>query len=437
MPISKNGVTADEILDFSLISCDEVVTGTKVFETTPEIVNIPTKNRDAVNKIYVDTLFGVSKITTETYQGAYGLNWNETADTYARTGAAGYKSVQARMRRCVLNADGSVNYYLHPTDSTKKVDGSAAKLDGTDGNVMVEIPKFYYKYNYNTASVVVHEHSISLTPDSGYVVHPAFVREGVEVEYRYRAAYDGYRSGGKLLSISGVYPSTNMTITQFRTDARANGAGWEQLDWLLHEAITLLCIIEYGTMNIQAALGQGRTALSGGSWTNGSYYGITGLSNSLGNGSGNVTYTGDADDVAADGSFMSYRGIENLYGNVWKFADGILASENVPYINQYPSTYDSTVLGVNDVSTGVTMSASSGYGRQLGNSNKGFFVTSVSGGSSTVGTTDYFYANDVGELGIALVGGNATHGLNTGPLYSNFNSVHSIVTVSVGGALSR
>lgn len=437
MPISKNGVTADETLDFSLISGDEVVTGTKVFETTPEIVNIPTKNRDAVNKIYVDTLFGVSKITTETYQGSYGLNWNETAGTYARTGAAGYKSVQARMRRCVLNADGSVNYYLHPTDSTKKVDGSAAKLDGTDGNVMVEIPKFYYKYNYNTASGVVHEHSISLTPDSGYVVHPAFVREGVEVEYRYRAAYDGYRSGGKLWSISGVYPSTNVTITQFRTDARANGAGWEQLDWLLHEAITLLCIIEYGTMNIQAALGQGRTALSGGTWANGSYYGISGLSNSLGNGSGNVTYTGDADDVAADGSFMSYRGIENLYGNVWKFADGILASENVPYINQYPSTYNSTVLGVNDVSTGVTMTASDGYARLLGNSNKGFFPTSLTGGSSTVGTTDYFYANDVGELGIALVGGNANGGLAAGPLCSDFAHVASDVFVHVGGALSR
>lgn len=263
------------------------------------------------------------------------------------------------------------------------------------------------------------------------------MREGVEVEYRYRAAYDGYRSGGKLWSISGVYPSTNVTITQFRTDARANGAGWEQLDWLLHEAITLLCIIEYGTMNIQAALGQGRTALSGGSWANGSYYGISGLSNSLGNGSGNVTYTGDADDVDANSSFMSYRGIENLYGNVWKFADGILASENVPYINQYPSTYNSTVLGVNDVSTGVTMTASDGYARLLGNSNKGFFPTSLTGGSSTVGTTDYFYANDVGELGIALVGSSAAVGLYAGPLCSAFNAVASYVAVYVGGALSR
>ena len=372
-----------------------------------------------------------------TYAGSYGLNWNETNNTYARTGVSSYTAIQSEMRRCVLNIDGSVNYYLHPTDSTKKVDGSAAKLDGTDGNVMVEIPKFYYKYNYNTTSGVVHEHSISLTPDSGYVVHPAFVREGVEVEYRYRAAYDGYRSGGKLLSISGVYPSANVTITQFRTDARANGAGWEQLDWLLHEAITLLCIIEYGTMNIQAALGQGRTALSGGSWATGSYYGISGLSNSLGNGSGNVTYTGDADDVGADSSFMSYRGIENLYGNVWKFADGILVSENVPYINQYPSTYNSAVLGVNDVSTGVTMTASDGYARLLGNSNKGFFVTSVTGGSSIAGTTDYFYANDVGELGIARVGGGADDVLYAGPLYSAFGNVASYVNVNIGGALSR
>jgi hypothetical protein len=435
--INKNNMVTKELMDLATLDREEVITATKRFETTPEIVHAPTRNRDAVNKLYVDTLVGVNALGVEDYQGAYGLAWNETADTYARTGAAGFKSIQARMRRCVLNADGSVNYYLHPLDSTKKVDGSLAKLDGTDGNVMVEIPKFYYKYNYNTTSGVVHEHSISLTPDAGYVVHPAFVRDGVELDYRYRAAYDGYRSGGKLWSRSGVYPSTNVNITQFRTDARANGAGWEQLDCLLHEAITLLCMIEYGTMNIQSALGEGRTMLSGGSWTGGSYIGITGLSNSLGNGSGNVTYVGDADDAAADGSFMSYRGIENFYGNIWKFADGVLFQNNVPYVNQHPSTYDSTTLGANDISTGVTMTASDGYARNLGNSNKGFFPTSVSGGSSATGTTDYFYANDAGELGIALVGSSANLGLSPGPLSLSATLVASSVYVSFGGALSR
>lgn len=437
VPIKRSGVTARETLNVSVLDSTEVVTGTKVYETTPEIVHAPTKNRDAVNKIYVDTLVGLSGITSDTYQGAYGLDWDETNDTYSRSGSAGYTSIQSRLKRCVLNADGSVNYYLSPTDSTKKKDGTDAVLDGTDGNVMVEIPKFYYKYNYNTTTGVVHEHSISLTADAGYVVHPAFVRDGIELDYRYRAAYDGYNNGGTLQSRSGVYPTTNQTITTFRTYAQANGTGWHLGDWLLHQAITLLAIIEYGTMNIQSALGQGRTMLTGGSWAGGSYIGITGLSNSLGNSSGNYTYAGDADDAQADLSFMSYRGIENLYGNIWKFADGVLASANVPYINQNPSTYDSTVLTADDVSTGVTMTASDGYARELGNSNAGFFPTSVSGGSSAVGTTDYFYANDTGELGIALVGSNAVNALTVGSLACRFNNVASDVAVHFGAVVSR
>lgn len=399
-------------------------------------MSLATEVAGKLNYLHDLIITGPNTGQSTVYTGSYGLNWNETTDTYIRTGSSNFTSIQSLMKRCVLNTDGTVNYYLDHLNSNYKENGSLAKLDGTDGNVMVEIPKFYYKYNYNTTSGVVHEHSISLTPDAGYVVHPTFVRDGVELDYRYRAAYDGYVSGGKLLSISGVYPTTNQTITAFRGYAQTNGAGWHQLDWLLHEAITLLCIIEYGTMNIQEALGEGRTQLSLGTWVGGSYLGITGLSNSLGNRDGNVTYVGDADDVAADSSFMSYRGIENLFGNIWKFTDGILFSNNVPYVNQYPSTYDSTVLGVNDISTGVTMTAS-GYARNLGNSNKGFFPISVSGGSSTVGTTDYFYANDVGELGIALVGSAANNGLNAGPLYLSAAYVASGVYVGIGGALSR
>lgn len=406
---------------------------------TPEVLQTTGQSvtQAMSQKAVTDALGIYSAKGSDIYTGAYGFNWDYATDTYVRTGASGYTSIQSMMKRCVLNTDGSVNYYLDANDSTKKADGSQAVLDGTDGNIMVEIPKFYYKYNYNTTNGVVHEHSISLTPDDGYVVHPAFVRDGVELDYRYRAAYDGKIVGGKLMSISGVYPTTGQNITTFRTNAQANGAGWHQLDWLLHEAITLLCVIEYGTMNIQSTLGEGRTALSAGSWIGGSYIGITGLSNSLGNGSGNVTYAGSANDAAADGSFMSYRGVENFFGNIWKFADGVLFQNNVPYVNQHPSTYDSTTLGSNDISTGVNMSASSGYARNLGNSNKGFFPTSVSGGSSAAGTTDYFYANDAGELGIALVGADAGSGLSAGPLYLYAYDVASNVSVNFGGALSR
>src|SRR5690606_17773872 len=42
--------------------------------------------------------------------------------------------------------DGSVNYYLDQNDSTLKEDGTPALLDGTDGQVMVEIPEHYIKF---------------------------------------------------------------------------------------------------------------------------------------------------------------------------------------------------------------------------------------------------------------------------------------------------
>ena len=53
--------------------------------------------------------------------------------------------IQSKMRRFVENPDGSVKYYLHSDDSRKKIDGSNAIIDSTDGNVMLEIPGHYVK----------------------------------------------------------------------------------------------------------------------------------------------------------------------------------------------------------------------------------------------------------------------------------------------------
>jgi hypothetical protein len=83
------------------------------------------------------------------------------------------------MRRCVLNADGTVNYYLDPNNSALKEDGiTPSVLDGTDGNVMVEIPKFYYQY---TLVGTLNTFRVSRVPLPGYTLHPAFVKAGIEV----------------------------------------------------------------------------------------------------------------------------------------------------------------------------------------------------------------------------------------------------------------
>ena len=61
--------------------------------------------------------------------------------------------IQSLMRRCLLNDAGQVVSYLHATDSTKTDTGAAANLTGTSGQVMVEIPKHYRKFEFDGTTV--------------------------------------------------------------------------------------------------------------------------------------------------------------------------------------------------------------------------------------------------------------------------------------------
>ena len=143
-------------------------------------------------------------ITVANLFGSYpayqqGLSWNESTDAYTRRGtlaafAAGVSPgnaalpIQAAMRRCVISDAGVVQYYLSATDSTQKEDGTASDLTGADGQVMVQIPKFYYKYSWLAN---VHTWDISQFELAGFKVHPAFVKNGAEMDFRYVGAYEG------------------------------------------------------------------------------------------------------------------------------------------------------------------------------------------------------------------------------------------------------
>ena len=414
---------------------NQTIAGVKTFTSSP-IVPTPTAVNQAVNKKYVDDKINDKiddKTSTGAYQGSYGLEWNETTDTYRRIGAANYTAIQSMMRRCVLNSDGSVNYYLDKNNSNLKEDGTLAKLDGTDGNVMVQVPKTYVRYGYTTTggagTDIVHKWEISLDPETGFEDHWAFDRGG-EIRYkRYYPAYLGYVTGGKMISRSGVYPTVNQRLVQFRAAAKANSISnpssgqtvngyWGNIDFALYELITLLAVIEYGTMNIQSALGGGRTALSGGAWVDGELIGVNGLSNEYGNGTANYTYVGASTDANADLSFMSYRGCENFFGNVLRMADGVIfkgtTGNKTIWYSTNPTGYNETGAGY--VNSGIVTAAVAGYGRKLANTNKGFIISDVTGGNSNAGTTDRYYTGNI-ENAVALVGSHSNAGLaNGGPL---------------------
>jgi hypothetical protein len=142
------------------------------------------------------------------------FSWDNSATTTPAAkpvntpSAALLSSIHARMRGCLLLDNGQVNYYLKPTDWTEKADGSPSNLTGAEGQVMVEVPRFWVK---NTSTGTLWRPEISATPLAGYDVHPAFIKDGVEVPYRYISAYDA--SVQKTQAITGATAANPVVIT--------------------------------------------------------------------------------------------------------------------------------------------------------------------------------------------------------------------------------
>lgn len=363
-----------------------------------------------------------------------------------------------QMKRCVLNTDGTVNYYLDPTDSTKKADGTAAVLTGADGNVMVEVPKFYYK-TYRSGDKI--RWSVRTQSFRGYQVHPAFFKAGVEVPYRYVGAYEAcywdatdstYKSGlnlddmtsnldlsnDKLASVSGVYPLVGVTRDECRSLAENNGTGWHQLDFALWSALQMLYLVEYGTFDSQTELGDGNTNgsyVSSSSSQSDSPHTIAGASNSWGNAS-----TDDSQPSAGakpGTAYMSYRGVENIFGNCWNWVDGINVNQGtagtVYYTNDYTDFADNTTTNYTEIAT--ALSTSFGYTSDILDFGFGFLSASNSGGSSSTYLTDYH--NAVASLARGVwVGGYAANGAFAGFFCVASNTGASSAVRTVGARLA-
>ena len=429
-----NGTDTHEATDYQVVRVSDGVVVWESLENTVNKTSIRTgdlvESTAYIFKMrYKGTTYGYSQwvqvtgTTKAVFSVAYGVEWNSATDTYLRTGAASgvanstsyAGAIQTQMRRCVLNADGTVKYYLHPTDSTKKADGTAAIINGTDGNVMVEIPKFWYKYEHVSG---VHKWSISdgnCGPD--YEVHPAFIRGGVEKDYRYYPAYEGFNLSGKLISGSGRTPTVNQTRAQFRILAAANGAGWSQIDWNLLVAVQLLYLTEYADFNSQAMIGRGND-------TGSDYTMTTGGSNSIGNASSLSTN---------NDTWMSYRGIENWYASMFKFIDGVNVQERKYFINSNPATFADNVFTGDYVDSGITSVATNGYVSNLVPSKKGFVASAVAGSNSTY-IPDYFY-QAAGSM-IVLFGGHADFGLRAGGFCLYTSNGTSYADGSIGSGVS-
>lgn len=115
--------------------------------------------------------------------------------------------------------------------------------DGSNGNVMVEIPKFYsYREVINDSEIW----AITGEPKSGFTIEPAFIgSDGKELDYIYVGAYQfsGKSSETDIHSKSNEFVFTGIKLTQYRN--AANKVNMQCLDFAVVHALQMLFVIEF------------------------------------------------------------------------------------------------------------------------------------------------------------------------------------------------
>lgn len=411
----------------------------------------------------------------------YGIEWSNLVanPVVSRIGKTEFHKtlpIQSKMRRCLVSDDGTINYYLHAENSSLKEDGTAATLDGADGQVMVEVPSFYLKFEHDGNIV---RWKISDLPLQGYTKTPKCYYSAYQAttdrtatpklasvvnltpEFRGGAntaaeiAHDA--DGGTLLG----KPTTSVSLTNFRTYARNRDAKWNCDVYSVRKLVAVLYFVEYANKNSQAAyndtltsegfrqggLGNGVTDLIGANirgMTGGSYACVPcGITNSLGNYTGIVAYDMPSEYGAEKTTYVpSYRGIENPFGHLSSWVDGVkcliqseeAGGESELYVCDDPAKFSSS--GIDGYQLKGLLPRADGHVKELIPEEIMPLITT--GGSSTTYWCDYFVtliqASGVSERDV-FFGGNAAAGANAGFVYWNTDNAASTTTASIGSRL--
>lgn len=332
------------------------------------------------------------------------------------------------MKRCNVADDGTINVY----------DGDAGYTEnGTNGQVMVYIPKFWYKLDVSDTgsldgvNIRKGKWSIADGPLDDFKLHPAFLAaDGVtELDYFLYGAFDavGQDSNGtystsyntttyKLGSVGGntYAPTNNLTRATARTMATNRGIGWYSAGVKQTMAIQMLFAVEYG-FNSQKTLGWGIVDASAASKT------------------GTTTGSTSSGDLSGKTTAVNYRGVENLWGNINNWIDGLNVSDRKPYVCDSYSFADDTSTGYTQISFNIP---SSNYISALGyDSNNDWILlpSEASGATENSAIGDYVASHS--GLRVAFLGGRWDSGSSAGAFCWACYTDSSFASTGIGARL--
>ena len=282
------------------------------------------------------------------------------AGAFGKSGGSDFDAIHCfgGRKRCNVTDSGAVvAYYGDAGFSTTGALTQAVTVEsgryagtyavGTKVQVMVEQPKFYYKvvpleleeitegenHGYHLRKV---RYYVCDEPEIGFKVHPAFVKGDTVHDYIYLSAFEGCLwdksasayilndsqvadfANDMLSSIANAKPASGLTQQLTRANTRKlasnRGTGWEQSSAVTVACSQLLMLVEYASFNMQTAIGNGAVSKTDDGSTNMAE--PTGATVNLGNASGTAVNTNNI-------QFVSYRGEENFWGNIWTWVDGM------------------------------------------------------------------------------------------------------------------
>lgn len=379
-------------------------------------------------------------------------------------------------KRCNLTNDGRVAAYYGEAGfsttgkltqavdrnpaGTENPDASLQFASGTIVQVMVEQPKFYYKVvpleiEKKKKGGITRKvrYYVSDTPKAGFKLHPAFIENGNENEKIYLAAFEGslYDSSASayilddsqvadfaadlLCSIANAKPLSGLTQNATRANVRKlaekRGSGWEQAYIATASASQMLMLIEYASFNMQSAIGQGAVNKTDDGSSNMAE--ATGVTINLGNASGTAS---NANGV----QFVSYRGEENFWGNIWGWIDGIneymdaTTHEGTIYIADH-SFADDTGTGAYE-DAGIIAVYGNGYVSAFCYSEKydWLFIPGELLGNTALPVGDYCWNGNTGWR-VAGLGARWNDGLDAGAFCWDLHNASSDRNRGIGGRL--
>lgn len=403
------------------------------------------------------------------------------AGAFGKSGGSDFDAIHCfgGRKRCNVTDSGAVvAYYGDAGFSTTGALTQAVTVEsgryagtyavGTKVQVMVEQPKFYYKvvpleleeitegenHGYHLRKV---RYYVCDEPEIGFKVHPAFVKGDTVHDYIYLSAFEGCLwdksasayilndsqvadfANDMLSSIANAKPASGLTQQLTRANTRKlasnRGTGWEQSSAVTVACSQLLMLVEYASFNMQTAIGNGAVSKTDDGSTNMAE--PTGATVNLGNASGTAVNTNNI-------QFVSYRGEENFWGNIWTWVDGMNCNNGSTFADgDYGTLYVANGSYADDSSaspyedTGIhPVYASWSYISAFGydEDHDWLFVPTETKGNSTLPVGDCYQNVNTGWR-VAVLGARWGHGLASGAFVLSLDVASSDRGRAIGGRL--